>query len=123
MPITEVNEILEQVASGELTQADAQKLLGTHRDEELGRVRHETPAPEQLSIFTIILALLLLQLLYDALFIYGLLENWDQTFLSFIIGMALLTFGLMLDLYRRSFLPDVLETKRRRAKIVPKLER
>ena len=27
MPITEVNEILEQVASGELTQADAQKLI------------------------------------------------------------------------------------------------
>ena len=51
MPITEVNEILEQVASGELTQADAQKLLGTRGDEQLGAIRHETPAPEQLSIF------------------------------------------------------------------------
>ena len=67
--------------------------------------------------------LLVVQLLYDTLFIYGLLEGWDQPFLSFVIGMAMVTFGLMLDLYRRSFLPDVLETKRRRAKIVPKLER
>ncbi len=123
MPITEVNEILEQVASGELTQADAQKLLGTRGDEQLGTIRHETPALEQLSIFAIIMLLMALQLLYDALFIYGLIEGWDQTFLSFIIGMAILTFGLMLDLYRRSFLPDVLETKRRRDKVVPRLER
>ena len=123
MPITEVNEILEQVASGELTQADAQKLLGTRGDEQLGAIRHETPAPEQLSIFAIIMLLMVVQLLYDALFIFGLIEGWDQTFLSFIIGMAILTFGLMLDLYRRSFLPDVLETKRRRDKVVPRLER
>jgi vacuolar-type H+-ATPase subunit I/STV1 len=67
--------------------------------------------------------LMVVQLLYDALFIFGLIEGWDQTFLSFIIGMAMLTFGLMLDLYRRSFLPDVLETKRRRDKVVPRLER
>ncbi|SUZ76803.1 uncharacterized protein METZ01_LOCUS29657 [marine metagenome] len=67
--------------------------------------------------------LLVVQLLYDALFIYGLIEEWDQPFLSFVIGMAMLTFGLMLDLYRRSFLPDVLETKRRRDKVVPRLER
>ena len=123
MPITEVNEILEQVASGELTQEDAQKLLGTRGDEELGTIRYETPAPEQLSIFAIIMLLLVVQLLYDALFIYGLIEEWGQPFLSFVIGMAMLTFGLMLDLYRRSFLPDVLETKRRRDKIVPRLER
>ena len=67
--------------------------------------------------------LLVVQLLYDTLFIYGLLEGWNQPFLSFVIGMALLTFGLLLDLYRRSFLPAVLETKRRRDKVVPRLER
>ena len=67
--------------------------------------------------------LLGVQLLYDTLFIYGLLEGWNQPFLSFVIGMAMLTFGLMLDFYRRSFLPDVLETERRRDKVVPRLER
>ena len=67
--------------------------------------------------------LLVVQLLYDTLFIYGLLEGWNQPRLAVVIGMAMLTFGLMLDFYRRSFLPDVLETKRRRDKVVPRLER
>ena len=31
--------------------------------------------------------------------------------------------GLMLDFYRRSFLPDVLELKKRRSKVITKLER
>ena len=34
--------------------------------------------------------LLVVQLLYDTLFIYGLLEGWNQPFLSFVIGMAML---------------------------------
>ena len=37
MHITEVNEILEKVSKGELTAEDAQKILGTYKDEELGK--------------------------------------------------------------------------------------
>ena len=123
MPITEVNEVLEKVAKGELTTEDAQKLLGTYKDEELGKELRNVPGREQLEIFAIILILLLLELMYDSLFIYGILENWDQQFLSFTIAMAFLILGLMLDFYRRSFMPDVLETKKRRRKVITKLER
>ncbi len=123
MPITEVNEVLEKVAKGELTTEDAQKLLGTYKDEELGKELRNVPGREQLEIFAIILILLLLELMYDSLFIYGILENWDQQFLSFTIAMAFLVLGLMLDFYRRSFMPDVLETKKRRRKVITKLER
>ena len=35
MHITEVNEILDKVAKGELTTEDAQKILGTYKDEEV----------------------------------------------------------------------------------------
>ncbi|SVB34306.1 uncharacterized protein METZ01_LOCUS187160, partial [marine metagenome] len=35
------------------------------------------PGKEQLEIFAIILILMLLELMYDSLFIYGILENWD----------------------------------------------
>ena len=83
----------------------------------------ETPGKEQLEIFAIILILLVLELIYDSLFIYGILEGWDQQFLSFTIAMAFLILGLMLDFYRRSFMPDVLETKKRRRKVITKLER
>ncbi len=123
MHITEVNEVLEKVSKGELTTEDAQKLLGTYKDEELGKELRNVPGKEQLEIFAIILVLMLLELMYDSLFIYGILENWDQQFLSFTIAMAFLILGLMLDFYRRSFMPDVLEAKKRRRKVITKLER
>jgi hypothetical protein len=121
--ITEVNEVLEKVSKGELTTEDAQKLLGTYKDEELGKELRNVPGKEQLEIFAIILVLMVLELMYDSLFIYGILENWDQQFLSFTIAMAFLVLGLMLDFYRRSFMPDVLEAKKRRRKVITKLER
>ena len=123
MRITEVNEILEKVAKGELTTEDAQKILGTYKDEELGKELRNIPGKEQLEIFAIVFILLLLELMYDSLFIYGILEDWDQQFLSFIIAMAFLILGLMIDFYRRSFMPDVLEAKKRRRKVITKLER
>ena len=123
MHITEVNEVLEKVSKGELTTEDAQKLLGTYKDEELGKEVRNIPGKEQLEIFAIILALMVLELMYDALFIYGILENWDQQFLSFTLAMAFLIFGLMIDFYRRSFMPDILEVKKRRRKVITKLER
>ena len=123
MHITEVNEILEKVSKGELTAEDAQKILGTYKDEDLGKELRNVPGKEQLEIFGIILAFLILELMYDSLFIYGILEGWDQPFLSFVLAMAFLILGLMLDFYRRSFMPDVLEAKKRRRKVITKLER
>jgi hypothetical protein len=55
--ITEVNEILEKVAKGELTTEDAQKILGTYKDEELGKELRNIPGKEQLEIFAIVLIL------------------------------------------------------------------
>ena len=123
MHITEVNEILEKVSKGELTAEDAQKILGTYKDEDLGKELRNVPGKEQLEIFGIILAFVILEIMYDSLFIYGILEGWDQPFLSFILAMAFLILGLTLDFYRRSFMPDVLEAKKRRRKVITKLER
>ena len=123
MHITEVNEILEKVSKGELTAEDAQKILGTYKDEDLGKELRNVPGKEQLEIFGIILAFLILELMYYSLFIYGILEGWDQPFLSFILAMAFLILGLTLDFYRRSFMPDILELKKRRRKVITKLER
>ena len=106
-----------------MTAEDAQKLLGTYKDEELGRELRNVPGKEQIEVFAIILILLVLELMYDSLFIYGILEGWDQQFLSFTLAMAFLILGLMIAFYRRSFLPDVLEAKKRRRKVITKLER
>ena len=106
-----------------MTAEDAQQLLGTYKDDELGRELRNVPGKDQIEVFAIILILLVLVLMYDSLFIYGILEGWDQQFLSFTLAMAFLIMGLMIDFYRRSFLPDVLEAKKRRRKVITKLER
>ena len=106
-----------------MTAEDAQKLLGTYKDDELGRELRNVPGKEQIEVFAIILILLVLELMYDSLFIYGILEGWDQQFLSFTLAMAFLILGLMIYFYRLSFLPDVLESKKRRRKVITKLER
>ncbi len=89
----------------------------------MGKELRNVPGKEQLEIFGIILAFVILEIIYDSLFIYGILEGWDQPFLSFILAMAFLILGLTLDFYRRSFMPDVLEAKKRRRKVITKLER
>ena len=65
MHITEVNEILDKVAKGELTAEDAQKILGTYKDEDLGKEIRNIPGKEQLEIFAVILVLMVLELMYD----------------------------------------------------------
>ena len=89
----------------------------------MGKELRNVPGKEQLEIFGIILAFVILEIMYDSLFIYGILEGWDQPFLSFILAMAFFILGLTLDLSRRSFMPDVLEAKKRRRKVITKLER
>ena len=97
--------------------------MGTYRDEELGKQLRNIPGKEQIEVFAIILIFLVLEIMYDSLFIYGILEGWDQQFLSCVLAMAFLILGLMIDFYRRSFMPDILEAKKRRRKVITKLER
>ena len=54
-------------------------MLGTYKDEELGQVVRETPGKEQGEIFAIVLVLLVLEIMYDSLFIYGILEVLGPT--------------------------------------------
>ena len=64
----------------------------------------ETPGKEQGEIFAIVMILLVLEIMYDSLFIYGILEGWDQQFLSFTLAMAFMVMGFMIDFYRRKWL-------------------
>ena len=121
---TAISEIYEQ--KGSMTDEEFEKFIiesgargsfmvyrSKNKDEELGKELRNVPGKEQLEIFAIILILLVLEIMYDSLFIYGIIEGWDQQFLSFTLAMAFMILGLMIDFYRRSFLPDVLELKKR----------
>lgn len=118
-----MQKVLEQLAAGEISLSEAEKALGypTH-EPELGKVVREEAPTEELGVTVAMVGLIGLQMMYSALFSLGVLLGWDQRFLAFLLAMAFLVLGLLMDLYRRSYLPEVLIIKGRRPKSVPKKE-
>lgn len=85
-----------------------------------GDVVRFTPAPEPLVAAGAIAFLALLEVVFAVLFIWGLVtgENSvkEQQALAFWLGSAFLTLAMILSLYRKFFLPDVMLVKKRKLK-------
>ena len=82
-------------------------------------VRYE-PAPEPLSAALAIGVLTLIEVLFVGLFVYGLFAGWNsvpqQQALAFWLANALLCLALILSIYRKFFIPDVMIVKKRKLK-------
>lgn len=85
-----------------------------------GDVVRYVPAPEPLVAAAAIAFLTLVELVFSGLFIVTLITGSnsvvEQQFLAFWLGSALLTLALILSLYRKFFIPDVMVVKRRKLK-------
>ncbi|MGQ0536852.1 MAG: DUF7318 family protein [Methanobacteriota archaeon] len=85
-----------------------------------GTVTRNEPAPEPLSVAVAIAILTVAEVVFVGLFLYGIVSGansiLDQQIMAFWLGSAFLVLTLILVLYRRYFLPDVMVVKRRRAK-------
>ena len=95
-------------------------------------VRKRPPAGS-IAIFWIIVGLVVCAMLFLALFIVGLWYQSDwlknpsyggptaptQQMLSFWMGMFFVDLALIIDLYRKHFVEDVMITRRRRPKYIP----
>jgi hypothetical protein len=82
-------------------------------------VRHE-PAEAPLSVGVAILVLTALELVFAGLFTAGVVLGWNspkaQQVLTFWLASAFLVLGIILTLYRRYFLDDVIIVKQRKEK-------
>lgn len=82
-------------------------------------VRHE-PAEAPKSVALAILFLTLLEVLFVCLFTAGVLLGWNsiqaQQVLTFWLANAFLILGIILTLYRRFFLDDIIVVKQRKEK-------
>lgn len=83
-------------------------------------VRYEGRRPPRIAAFALV-SLVGVELVYVLLFLWGLTfgdyrEPIGQQVMAFWLGMIFLTFALILLLYRRFFLPDVIIVKKRHPK-------
>ena len=86
--------------------------------------RYESPRESTAAAIAIVL-LTLVQIVFVAMFVYGLAENWGiaamdagtgNMVLGFLLAAIFINLGFILMLYRKEFLPDVMIVKKRRRK-------
>lgn len=82
-------------------------------------VRHE-PAEAPLSVAWGIVLLTVAEIAFVALFVMGIIARWNtpkaQQIMAFWLANAFLVLGLILVLYRRYFLDDIVIVKQRKPK-------
>lgn len=87
---------------------------------EAGEIVRYEPAPEPMAGAVAIGVLTILNVTFIGLFAWGLVAGWnnpkDQQVEGFWLASALTTTAIILALYRRYFLPDLLIVKKRRNK-------
>ncbi|MFC4988168.1 MULTISPECIES: DUF7318 family protein [Saliphagus] len=86
--------------------------------------RYEPPRESTVAAIAIVL-LTFVQMIFVALFVYGLADQWaigsqaggtGNMFLGFLLAAIFVNLGFILMLYRKEFLPDVMIVKKRRRK-------
>ncbi|GAB3030574.1 DUF7318 family protein [Natronobiforma cellulositropha] len=90
-----------------------------------GEIHRYEPPRESTAAAIAIVLLTFVQIVFVALFVYGLAERWavaaqdtgvGNMVLGFLLAAIFLNLGFILLLYRKEFLPDVMIVKKRRRK-------
>ena len=86
-----------------------------------GDIHRYEPAPESTAATIAIVLLTLVEIVFVALFAYGLITGWGRDpvgnmYLGFLLAAIFIDLSFVLLLYRKEFLPDVMIVKKRRRK-------
>ena len=86
-----------------------------------GQIHRYEPAGESVVAAIAIVVLTILEVVMVGLFTWGLVEAWGVTqagnvYLGTLLGLMFINLGVILALYRKEFLPDVMIVKKRRRK-------
>jgi hypothetical protein len=119
-----LRDILRRLQRGELTLDEAEAAIEAREvapsTPAMGTtIRREGARPGE-ALTYISLGLVMLEVLFASMFLWGLVDGWSQRPLALILGAMFLTLGILTDIYRRGFLADRLIVKRRRDKVVPR---
>jgi hypothetical protein len=86
-----------------------------------GDIHRYEPARESTAAAIAIVLLTVIEVVFVALFTFGLIDGWGTSplgnmYLGFILGVIFVDLAFILLLYRKEFLPDVMIVKKRRRK-------
>ena len=119
-----MRDILRRLQRGELTLEEAEAAI---EDREVvpstpraGTTVRREPSRPGVGLTAVFTALVGLEVLFASMFLWGLVDGWDQRPLALILAATFLTLGVMTDVYRSGFVADQLVVKRRRDKVVPR---
>jgi len=118
-----LRDILRRLQKGEISLDEAEAAIEnrevTPSSPPVGtRVRREAARPGP-GLTTAFAALVVLEVVFASMFLWGLLDGWDQRPLALLLAAMFLTLGVMTDVYRTGFMADKLVVKRRKDKVVP----
>ncbi|UCC92662.1 MAG: hypothetical protein JSW25_08355 [Thermoplasmata archaeon] len=119
-----MRDILRRLQRGEITLEEAEAAIDDREaipsKPAMGTtVRREAARPGQ-GLTIIFWSLVVLEVLFASMFLWGLIDGWDQRPLALVLAAMFLTLGVMTDVYRTGFMPDKLVVKRRKDKVVPR---
>lgn len=119
-----VRDVLRRLQRGEISIDEAEALLEAREvvpsRPPMGTVVRREPGRPSAALVAIAMGLVLAELLFASMFIWGLFDGWSQRPLALMLGAMFLTLGVITDVYRRGFMPDKLVVKRRREKLLPR---
>ena len=119
-----LRDILRRLQRGDLTLEEAEAAIEakevTPSSPPMGTtVRREAARPSGALSF-VFMSLVLLEVVFASMFLWGLLDGWSQRPLALILAGMFLVLGVITDVYRMGYTADKLIVKRRRDKVVPR---
>ncbi len=119
-----LRDILRRLQRGEITLEEAEAAIEARETvpsrPAMGTLVRREAARPGAGLTAAFTGLVLLEVLFASMFLWGLLEGWSQRPLALLLGAMFLTLGVLTDIYRTGFMPDKLVVKRRKDKVVPR---
>lgn len=119
-----MRDILRRLQRGEISLEEAESAI---EDREVvpssppvgTTVRREAATPGT-GLTAAFIMLVVLEVVFASMFLWGLMDGWDQRPLALFLAAMFLALGVLTDVYRTGFMADRLVVKRGRDKVVPR---
>ena len=119
-----MRDILRRLQRGEISLEEAETAIEAREvipsSPSMGTtVRREAtrPGPGLTAAF---ISLVVLEVVFASMFLWGLVDGWDQRPVALLLAAMFLTLGVLTDIYRTGVMADKLVVKRRKGKVVPR---
>jgi len=119
-----LRDILRRLQRGEISLEEAESAIDdrevTPSSPSVGTTLRREAARPGTGLTAAFASLVVLEVVFASMFLWGILDGWDQRPLALMLAAMFLTLGVMTDIYRTGFLADRLVVKRRKDKVVPR---